>query len=302
MWGSERQGAMNNALSGRKDSLCCFCSHCEKKGRERGINVERARQGILALHNFVEAGRARRRPVDGYFVEFWRLLLRYPEILAWESLWTDNLHQTYRTLYARAKAVRPDLLMGWHIWHTNSFSPFYRAEQDLQELAQYSDYLKVVMYNNCGGPRIAGFVDNIQPGIFGDFTKEETLELLYRIQNYREPGYAEIPTAGLSPDYVYREAKRAVDGAAGTQARIWPGIDVDIPAGKTYSGSTPANTKASVSAAFRAGVDGIILSRKYSEMRLANLSAVGEAVREFGDSQTNSAAGPENYRRWRGGK
>jgi hypothetical protein len=36
-----------------------------------------------------------------------------------------------------------------------------------------------------------------------------------------------------------------------------------------------------VTAAFRAGAHGVILSRKYSEMRLANLSGAGEAIKEL---------------------
>jgi hypothetical protein len=35
-----------------------------------------------------------------------------------------------------------------------------------------------------------------------------------------------------------------------------------------------------VAAALKAGADGLILSRKYSEMQLANLAAAGRAVRE----------------------
>jgi len=35
-----------------------------------------------------------------------------------------------------------------------------------------------------------------------------------------------------------------------------------------------------VRAAFRAGADGVILSRKYSEMRLANLRAAGDGLPE----------------------
>jgi len=37
-----------------------------------------------------------------------------------------------------------------------------------------------------------------------------------------------------------------------------------------------------VKAAFRGGADGVILSRKYSEMRLANLSGAGAGLREAG--------------------
>jgi hypothetical protein len=34
-------------------------------------------------------------------------------------------------------------------------------------------------------------------------------------------------------------------------------------------------------AGLRAGADGLIFSRKYSEMRLANVAAAGRAVRDF---------------------
>jgi hypothetical protein len=37
-----------------------------------------------------------------------------------------------------------------------------------------------------------------------------------------------------------------------------------------------------VLAAFKAGVPGIVLSRKYSEMKLGNLSAAGDAIRQLG--------------------
>ena len=39
--------------------------------------------------------------------------------------------------------------------------------------------------------------------------------------------------------------------------------------------------KEAVLAAFRAGAPGVLLSRKYSEMRLANLSGAGEAIRQL---------------------
>jgi hypothetical protein len=38
-----------------------------------------------------------------------------------------------------------------------SFSPIYRAGQDLSELTRYSDFLKMVMYHNCGGERMASY-------------------------------------------------------------------------------------------------------------------------------------------------
>jgi hypothetical protein len=177
--------------------------------------------------------------------------------------------------------VNKDLLCGWHIFHNNSFSPVFRAEQDLQELAKYSDFLKMVMYNNCAGPRMASYVDGIHSAVFADVPKQELLEFEYRVLNYKERSYEEIPYTGFSSDYVYRESKRAVDGAAGTATHIWPGIDIDIPTAANQTRCTPQGVKDAVLAAFRAGAGGVVLSRKYSEMRLANLSGAGEAIKEL---------------------
>ncbi len=295
MWGSERQGALGNALGashggGGRDPgrVTCFCPFCERKAREKGIDFGRVKQGFLALEKFVRDGRAGRRPVDGYYVAFWRLLLRHPEILAWEQFWHDSLRETYAAMYGRVKSIKP-LPVGWHIWHNNSFSPLYRAEQDLQELSKYSDFLKMVMYHNCGGPRLASFIDSVTRTMWGDLPKEQALEFQYRVMNYQERGYDQIPFTGLSADYVYRETKRAVDGAAGTKTLIWPGIDIDIPTGASQSKSTPQGARDAVLAAFRAGAHGVLLSRKYSEMKLANLSGAGEAIRMVLSGQAGAA-------------
>ncbi len=90
-------------------------------------------------NSFVPAG-AHQRPADGYYVMLWRLMLRYPELLAWENLWHDSLRDTYAAMHAKVKSIKPNMGIGWHIWHTNSFSPIYRAEQDLQRIAPVSDF------------------------------------------------------------------------------------------------------------------------------------------------------------------
>jgi len=290
MWGSERQGALGNALGARHggsssdpSKVTCFCPFCERKAKEQGINFNRVKEGYRALEKFVRDGRAGKRPVDGYYVTFWRLLLRYPELAAWEMFWTDSLRETYAALYNQVKSIKPNVPVGWHIWHNQSFSPIYRAEQDLQVLSQYSDFLKIVIYHNCGGERLASYVDSVSKTMYGDIPKEElTIDFLYNVMNYRERGYEQIPYTGLSSDYVFRETKRAIDGAAGTKTLIWPGIDIDIPTGRNQSKSTPQGTKDAVAAAFKAGAPGVILSRKYSEMKLTNLSGAGDAIRELG--------------------
>lgn len=71
----------------------------------------------------------------------------------------------------------------------------------------------------------------------------------------------------------------ALDGVKG-KCLIYPGIDIGIPTGGDSRKASPEDTYAATMAALKAGA-WLILSRKYSEMKLANLSAAGRAVREF---------------------
>ncbi|HYA98206.1 MAG TPA: hypothetical protein VEH49_08935, partial [Methylomirabilota bacterium] len=258
----------------------CFCRFCREKAKALGISADRAIEGFRALAAFTAAAARGERPADGYFVTVWRLMLRYPEMLAWEMLWTDSLRETYAAIYRQVKSVKPSVGVGWHIWHNNSFNPIYRAEQDLQELSRYSDFLKMVMYHNCGGERMANYTRSIGRTLYGDVPAEELLEFHYRVLGYaHEKPLGELPRTGFSADYVYEETKRARDGLKGSKTLLWPGIDIDIPTAADSSKSTPQGTRDAVAAAFRAGSDGVLLSRKYSEMRLANLRGAGEAMR-----------------------
>jgi len=61
---------------------------------------------------------------------------------------------------------------------------------------------------------------------------------------------------------------------------FYPDIDIGIPTCAKSRKASPEDTYAAVAAALKAGADGLILSRKYSEMPLANLAAAGRAVRD----------------------
>src|SRR5262249_8781893 len=154
--------------------------------------------------------------------------------------------------------LAPSKPIGWHIWHNNSFAPFYRAEQDYGRFQKHSDFLKVVMYNNCGGPRMARYIRNVQSTLFADLTPEETLAFIYRVQQYpNEKPLDRIAQEGLSADYVLRETRRAV-AAAGPAMPIWPGIDIDIPTEAQEKKTRPQDVYAAVAAALEGGADGVL--------------------------------------------
>ncbi|HEY0263408.1 MAG TPA: hypothetical protein VGC07_02690 [Granulicella sp.] len=283
-WGSERSGPLEYLLGG-SNVTTCFCQFCQAKARERGISVARAQAGYRELSQLFEVVPNEQRPADGYFAAFWRLLLKYPEILSWETLWVDSYQETRAELYGIGKALSPEKPFGFHLMQAMTFSPFFRAEEDYTRLRNNADFLKIACYNNAGGPRLAAYLDNLSHTIFRDAKPQEFLELYYRMMNFNEAPYDQLAHAGLSPDYVAKETKRAVDAVAG-QTKIYPGIDIEVPV--IWEGphandkrTTPEDVRKALQAAFTANADGVVLAREYVEMHLANLTAAGDTLREL---------------------
>ena len=287
MYGAERQGPLGNALGAFHNGahtdpnrVTCFCRYCQAKASGRVSTWSAPGRGISRSTRYVRDGRAGKRPRDGYFVSFWRLLLEYPEILAWEMLWTRSMREHYAAIYERVKSVRRELQVGWHIWHNISFSPFYRAEQDYAELAKYADFVKPVLYNNCAGDRMLTYMDSVGQNVFGDVPRQALLAFQYGVLDYQEAPLDRLRDAGLSADYVYRETKRAMDDLAGTGTVVWPGIDIDVPTPRAKC--TPESVRQATLAALRAGAQGVLLSRAYLEMKPENLRGAGLALEEAG--------------------
>ena len=268
---------------GRMVPATCFCQYCRAKAEDRGISSNRARAGYRELEELFRAAAADQPNADGYFVTFWRILLRYPEILSWETLWTDSYQGLEAQLYGEAKALAPEKPFGFHIMQSFTFSPFYRAEEDYTKRRNFADFLKPATYNNAGGPRMAAYLNRLSKTIFHDARPEDFIDFYYKIMQDPQAPYDQLATSGLSADYVARETKRAVEEVAG-MVKIYPGIDIDVPtltnAKIPEKRTAPDDVHKSIRAAFGAGADGVVLSREYAEMWLANLAAAGDTLRE----------------------
>ena len=283
---NERNGPLLTAMGAShfqtiaSSRVTCFCEQHRRAATAHGIHFERAREGYLKLDQFVQNCLKNQRPADGYYVEFQRILIDYPEIAAYDRLFDFAKHQVLDDVRKAVKNVNPKLQVGFHIEHVNSFNPWFRATRSYSDLASRADFLKVVVYNNCGGERYANFINNLCSTLFRDIPGEEVMRFNNYLLNYgNEAKYEELATAGLSSDYVFRETKRALAGVGG-KCKILPGIDIGIPVKKGSRIASPEDTYAATQAALKAGADGVILSRKYSEMQLANLKAAGNAIRE----------------------
>ena len=291
MWESERQGPLNNVIGAsfnrifprRSSTANCFCDFCIRKAKEAGIDGNRARQGYIALDHWVIKTQAATTPTpDGNFVGLWRLFLEFPEIFAWERFWYTSQEEMYALIHGTAKAIKPRIKVGWHIMHVVTMSPFYSADTNYARLVPFSDFLKPCPYNNCAGPRLAQYIRNVQSTIFRDMTPERVLDMHYAFFGYTgEPTLDNLPTAGLSSATVAIETRRAIADVQGA-IPIYPGIDIDVPTELNEKRTQPADVRAATLAALQAGAPGVVLSRKYAEMKLTNIAGAKQALQEFG--------------------
>ena len=289
LWGSERYGPFGNMVESVHNpqgndptKVTCFCQFCQAEAKRRGIDVKRAFEGFHELEKWVNLCRSGNKIPDGHYVTFWRVIFQYPEVLAWETMWNDGVHETYKAMYSMVKGVKPNAGVGWHVWHAHSYSAFFRAQTDLKRLSEYSDFLKMTVYNNLGGWRMQNYITSAHRTMYGDMSIEQALEFEYKVVGYQGRSYEELPYTGLDSSYVLNETKRCVADVEGTKTEIWSGLDVDISnMPDEYSHTTPPGIKACTKACFEGGGKGVVISRKYSEMKLANLAAVGDALREM---------------------
>lgn len=291
-WGAERMGPLMNVILPWNDSPpACFCEHCQARGRAAGIDAARAREGFEKLYVYVRGLMAGGpKPAEGTFTVFLRHLLRYPEILAWEYQYRRSREDVMRAMYAAIKAIKPEAHVGWHVDHQpSSWDLVYRAEMSYEEMAPYSDFIKFIAYHDVLGPRIRWwYLERFQKTILGEVSLEDSLNLYYDLFGYdrtKEPSLAELETKGFSPDYVFRETRRSLASAAG-KTKIYPGIGFDVPWGRDHLPADPDEVYEAVRRAFEAGAHGVVASREYEEMRLANLKAFGRAVREAGRAES----------------
>lgn len=283
-WGAERMGPlMNIILPWNDDPPVCFCRHCRERGKAANIDPERAREGYRLLYEYVQKLMSDApKPPEGVFTIFLRHLLRYPEILSWEYLYRQSREDVQKGMYQTIKSINPQAIVGWHVDHQpSSWDIIYRAEMSYEEMAPYSDFIKLILYHEVLGPRIRSwYLDRFKKTILSEISLEQSLELYYALFGYdknKEPSVDKLSSEGFSPDYVKRETARSV-ASANNKTEIFAGIGIDVP------GSPPDDPETVYRAtlnALEAGAGGIVISREYEEMRVPNLKAIGRAVNEW---------------------
>jgi hypothetical protein len=226
------------------------------------------------------------RPTDGWFITIWRLLARYPEILAWDQLWWDSVHD-YRAAVAGAarvaqrKIFQPlDFQVGYHFQHMASLTHFlWKAGDDPARVIEYADWVKPSVYPGCSGHRARNSIDRLHQVLLRDLPKPLAREFVSWIMG-RDPATEPdlINTSGecaFGPGWVKDEVARIVSACA--PRPVHADLGIGIPAGTSVE--TPDMIAACTEACFEGGAQGILLSRGYLEMKPELLQAAGDVIR-----------------------
>jgi len=284
-YGAERTGQLSDVLF-RGDKVECFCEHCVKRNRERGIDAEAAKEGYRELETVMKRVGDGSLPADGIFARVMRVFMRRPEVLAWNQSWFESDDEIQKMVCQTAKAERPDADVGQHVDHQrSSWDLFYRASISYADMAGHNDFIKPILYHDIMGVRLKEWViERMRSLVLAEFSNDQALELFYTVFGLdpaAEPSFDRLDPDGMSPDYVRRETTRCVDAVDG-KAKVYPGIGIDVPhyvpGGKEVRISPPEKLTESVRLALAAGADGVIASREYDEMTRPSLEAFGAGL------------------------
>ncbi|MFW5830532.1 MAG: hypothetical protein ACOCXA_09765, partial [Planctomycetota bacterium] len=286
MFMHERTGPLSSMLTGQNPwgdhyKGFCFCEHCCRKGVERGIDPQRAREGYRQLARLGDAARSdQEAPPDGWLVSIWRLFMRYPEIFAWEQLWWDSLHDYRAAVVGAIKMAQPEADVGFHFQHATHLGQFiWRAGDDPERIIEYADWVKPSVYPGCSGGRFRKSMHGMSDFLFKDMPRSLAKDVMAWICGH-DP--ASLPDLGASEgqvafgaDWVQRETARVRSACA--PRPLFAGMGIGIPGGD--EAEDVDLIRSCTEACFDGGADGILLSRHFDEMRPEFLEVAGEVIR-----------------------
>jgi hypothetical protein len=282
MWCNERNSPLDRMMQGQPPG--CFCPHCRREAMERGIDVERVKIAFREVWDFFRKCREKGTTfVDGAFIEFFRVLLRNPEVLVWERFWLDRSKDLDRELYGIVKWCNPKLSFGLNVWNRNHFNPIRKAQWGWEEQTGWADWVKPITYQHQAGEVFAKEMGFFAQTVLKDYGPEEFIPAMYRVLGLNEAPWGEVIQRGMDPDtYVYGQCVDAVRGVNG-KAKVYMGIGVDAPRVRADQAvCTPDIVYRSVHATYRAGGEGVVYSPNYAGMNLSNLDGGARALEELG--------------------
>lgn len=285
MFMHERRGPISALLGGSGEARSrrpyCFSPAFRELAAQRGIRTDRAMEGFRHLyHLFEESDAGAARPDEGWFVTFWRLLTGYPEVLAWEQLFYDVLHDYRSGMVGAIKGVDLDYSVGYHVQnHTMLMDFAWRSGDEPERIQDYADWIKLSVYPAVSGTRGQGRLRKINRTLLSDLPETVGRDFMRGIMGRSEadePDWFAGKPEGFAPSWIAKEIRRWKKSAS--RRPVYAGLGIGIPGGQ--HAETPEYITECLQSACDAGADGFLLSRDYNEMRPELVNVAGRLFRE----------------------
>ena len=282
MWCNERRSPLDAAIFGLAPH--CFCTHCAELADRQGIDVEKARAASHAVWETLNGIKADAPLPDGALVELLRAVYENPEALVWERFWVERNKALDRELYGIVKFCNPKLEFGLNVWNRNHLNPWRKAQWPWAEQAQWSDWVKPIVYQHQTGGVLADELKPLLAGMFRGLDPDMVVEVIKATLGLGgQPRWADLLRDGFDAEsYVYGQCAETIAALDG-KLPVYMGVGVDAPRSHPdQAACTPEIVRQSVLAAYRAGAGGVIFGPAYSGMNLTTLDGAAAALRELG--------------------
>lgn len=154
--------------------LSCFCEVCIKQAKEKGIDVERVKKGLLKGVEFGYIPEKVERMVRAD--EAIRFLLDVPEYLEWLKFRSSRLTDLHKSLYEYIKNKNDNYKVGLDIYGARDD---WKYQIKFQDITKFCDWVKPMFYSSTykeplsseevgEGVRLAKYLSKkpIYPGIY----------------------------------------------------------------------------------------------------------------------------------------
>lgn|GEM_PF-6058176 len=279
-YGIERGSTFNDVVFQHGQPPYCFCPCCENRARHFGIDPLRAREGYARLHRLCCESRSGNRPPDGGLTILSRLLVQYPEIMAWDHLERGGVEEMPGIARAAVREARPDC--GFGLIAHQCIDPHRAALEDWSLIRGQADYAVLRCYGHINGARLVHNVrERARGSLWAELSEAARFEIAWLAlhpENPPMPPPEQLDEEGDPPELLGAIFRRAA-AAVGTETPLFAGLGVDISYPFPERRQTPASYIHSALGTLKHHPPaGVLLCREYCEISGASIEAASSAL------------------------
>jgi len=252
----------------------CFCPYCQKRMKEKGLSPNILRCTVKEVLRKENETQFKKIVNFGTSTDLLYLFSKFPELLNWITFRMNSITNFIKDVYNLVKGINPNLKVGLDM--INPAGAWFLGQNPYQ-LSDYCDWVKPMAYNKAQGNWIGAEISELSKSLSEEKDSSEiykAFKAIYQVRGIKLPHtFEEFKKEGMPSSWVYDEAKITKE-LVGEKTLIHLGIQIWPPA-------TTDDVKDSITKAFEANIDGIIMYC-YGWAPLKNFAAAKDSLKRLG--------------------